>query len=228
MPQTEERQQMKTEPKRCTARGNLVKNTRTGAPTDEKLPDGQLKDHYVLCPEDRAKGYVEPYRDSYIHEKCGVLTRMPHACADHLAAKPPLPPRIVKMLKRLCSVGSIRRSLTRSQPDAVFKVQMNVRRFLCYAFGEGDRWTAICVDLDLIVEARTQRAVIERLNQTISSYLEDALKEEPRTCAQLLNRSSPWWLRLSLWAQYHYYMARRSKPHSKSFSAIAVPCPALS
>jgi hypothetical protein len=58
---------VKAEPKRCTARGKLVRDTGTGAPTEAKLSDGQLADHYVLCPEDRAKGYVEPYRASYIH-----------------------------------------------------------------------------------------------------------------------------------------------------------------
>jgi hypothetical protein len=79
---------MRSKPKRCTARGKLVKDTRTGAPTEEKLADGQLADHFVLCPEDRAKGYVEPYRDSYIHEKCGTLTRMPAACAATYAVQP--------------------------------------------------------------------------------------------------------------------------------------------
>jgi hypothetical protein len=79
---------MKTEAKRCTARGNMVRDTHTGAPTEEKLGDGQLADHFVLCPEDRAKGYVEPYRESYIHEKCGTLTRMPVACAETYAAQP--------------------------------------------------------------------------------------------------------------------------------------------
>ena len=58
---------MNPEPKRCTARGKLVRDTGTGAPTEAKLSDGQLADHYVLCPEDRAKGYVETYRASYIH-----------------------------------------------------------------------------------------------------------------------------------------------------------------
>lgn len=55
--------------KRCTARGNMVDPERApeSAPTADKLSDGQLADHYVLCPEDRAKGYVEPYRESYIH-----------------------------------------------------------------------------------------------------------------------------------------------------------------
>jgi len=76
--------------KRCTARGKLVdpKKTASGAPTDKKLADGQLADHFVLCPEERAKGYVEPYRDSYIHEKCGTLTRMPAACAATYAVQP--------------------------------------------------------------------------------------------------------------------------------------------
>lgn len=58
---------MKAEPKRCTAHGNLVKDTGTGVPTEDKKADGQFADHYVLCPEDRAKGYVEPYRETYIH-----------------------------------------------------------------------------------------------------------------------------------------------------------------
>jgi hypothetical protein len=86
---------MKAEPKRCTARGKLVRDTGTGAPTGEKLPDGQHSDHYVLCPEDRAKGYVEPYRDSYIHvgapngaPACGGLTTMPRSCAETYAVQP--------------------------------------------------------------------------------------------------------------------------------------------
>ena len=79
---------MKTEPKRCTARSNLVRDTQTGAPTEEKLADGQFADHYVLCAEDLAKGYVEPYRESYIHETCGGLTTMPRACSETYAVQP--------------------------------------------------------------------------------------------------------------------------------------------
>jgi hypothetical protein len=82
---------METRAKRCTARGNSVdpaKVTATGAPTDEKLPDGQLADHYVLCPEDRAKGRVRPLRTSYLHEKCGGVTTMPMACAETYAVQP--------------------------------------------------------------------------------------------------------------------------------------------
>ena len=79
---------MKITQKRCTARGKHVPAINAPTPTDEVLSDGQKADHWVLCPEDRAKGRVEPYRDSYIHEKCGVLTRMPAACAETYAVQP--------------------------------------------------------------------------------------------------------------------------------------------
>lgn len=81
---------MKTRQKRCTVKGQSVDPLKAPAhaPTDEKLPDGQNADHYVLCPEDRAKGYVEPLRVDYIHEKCGVVTTMPRACAETYAALP--------------------------------------------------------------------------------------------------------------------------------------------
>lgn len=79
---------MRIREKRCTAKGNLVADTGGPTPTPEALPDGQKADHWVLCPEDRAKGYVEPYRESYVHQKCGVVTRMPRACAETYAAQP--------------------------------------------------------------------------------------------------------------------------------------------
>lgn len=76
--------------KRCTVKGQSVDPAKAPphAPTTEKLSDGQNADHYVLCPEDRAKGYVEPVRVDYIHEKCGSVTTMPLACAETYAARP--------------------------------------------------------------------------------------------------------------------------------------------
>ena len=59
---------MKSTPKQCTVSGKPADpNAHSGAPTDEKHADGQYTDHFVLCAEDRAKGYVEPYRDRYTH-----------------------------------------------------------------------------------------------------------------------------------------------------------------
>lgn len=36
-------------------------------PTNAKKPDGQYVDHWVLSPEERAKGFIRPVRRSYIH-----------------------------------------------------------------------------------------------------------------------------------------------------------------
>ncbi len=81
---------MKTRAKRCTVKGQTINPAKAPAhaPTDEKLADGQNADHYVLCREDRAQGYVEPVRVKYIHETCGVVTSMPLACAETYAAQP--------------------------------------------------------------------------------------------------------------------------------------------
>lgn len=40
-------------------------------PTFKKHPDGQYEDHWVLSPEDRAKGFVRPMRLSYRHVGTG-------------------------------------------------------------------------------------------------------------------------------------------------------------
>ena len=53
---------------RHTVRGTPPTNPDDApVPTDEKLPDGQHKDHWVLSPEERAKGFIRPVRRSYKH-----------------------------------------------------------------------------------------------------------------------------------------------------------------
>ena len=37
---------------------------------------GQQKGYVVLSAEERAKGFVRPVRQSYVHDKCGGVTRM--------------------------------------------------------------------------------------------------------------------------------------------------------
>jgi hypothetical protein len=100
------------------------------------------------------------------------------------------------------------------------------RDFLYYVYGANTEWTAICVDLDLAVEATSQREAIEKMEELGYSYIEDAFKEEPHVRDQLLNRSSPWQLRFSLWLAYQRFLFMRSRPHEKSVSAVALPCPA--
>lgn len=75
--------------KNCTAKGDAPENPRSSpTPTDRELHDGQKADHWVLCPEERAKGYIRPVRDQYKHLVCGTVTRMPQACAETYARQP--------------------------------------------------------------------------------------------------------------------------------------------
>lgn len=52
---------------RLTGRGEATENRFVGAPTEEKLSDGQFADHWILTAEERAKGFVRPVRRSYVH-----------------------------------------------------------------------------------------------------------------------------------------------------------------
>ena len=54
----------------------------------EILPSGQQKDYVVLTAAERKKGFVRPVRTQYVHEKCGVVTRMNLAIAETYARDP--------------------------------------------------------------------------------------------------------------------------------------------
>ena len=65
----------------------------------EIQPNGQQRDYVVLSPEERAKGFVKPVRDSYVHAfpsetdrkiGCGVETRMGASIAETFARDPRL------------------------------------------------------------------------------------------------------------------------------------------
>ncbi len=49
---------------------------------------GMQKAYVILSDEERAKGFVEPVRRSYFHEKCGVVTTMGQALAETYARQP--------------------------------------------------------------------------------------------------------------------------------------------
>lgn len=62
-----------------------------GTPIGEHIepkPNGQQKDYVVLTDEERAKGFVEPVRESYVHEKCGSTTTMGLKLAETYARCP--------------------------------------------------------------------------------------------------------------------------------------------
>jgi len=49
---------------------------------------GQQKAYVVLSEEERAKGFVRPVREKYVHQKCGVLTVMGRSLAETYARDP--------------------------------------------------------------------------------------------------------------------------------------------
>jgi len=74
---------MSEKPKTCMTDGSPVTDNHR-----ELKENGQQKGYVVLCPEERAKGYVRPYRERYKHIKCGTVTQMGPAIAETYARDP--------------------------------------------------------------------------------------------------------------------------------------------
>lgn len=88
----------------CSTSGRPVDVVRS----EQTETEGQYKDYIVLCPDERAKGFIRPLRNKYIHvgvggsetdpnnptkhgrkeNGCGVLTRMGSALAETYARDP--------------------------------------------------------------------------------------------------------------------------------------------
>lgn len=67
--------------------------TTSGKPVDEHTREinpatGMQNDYIVLCEDERQKGFVRPYRDSYKHLKCGTVTTMGKALSETYASDP--------------------------------------------------------------------------------------------------------------------------------------------
>lgn len=67
----------------------------TSDPNDPRLTHGadtepvaQADVYLVLSDAERAKGFVRPLRTSYVHGKCGVVTRMSTDIAETYARQP--------------------------------------------------------------------------------------------------------------------------------------------
>lgn len=54
----------------------------------ELKENGQQKGYVVLTKEEREKGYVRKYRDTYVHKTCGVETTMAEPIAATYARDP--------------------------------------------------------------------------------------------------------------------------------------------
>ena len=71
----------------CTTSGEAPSATR--AKQREEGNVGQHRSYIVLCEEERRKGFVRPYRNSYRHAGgCGAVTTMRRDIAESFARDP--------------------------------------------------------------------------------------------------------------------------------------------
>lgn len=66
------------EPKLCTTNGKPVDEVRAG----QTNATGQHDGYIVLCAEERAKGFIRPYRDAYKHVGRSICGKMIHTDPD--------------------------------------------------------------------------------------------------------------------------------------------------
>ncbi len=50
--------------------------------------NGQHSEYWVLSEDERAKGFIRPVREVYVHDKCGAETRMNRAISETYARDP--------------------------------------------------------------------------------------------------------------------------------------------
>lgn len=65
----------------CTTSGEAPSQVRA----EQTEVTGQHKSYIVLCEEERQKGFVRPYRDSYKHLTCGGVTTMGRSLSETYA-----------------------------------------------------------------------------------------------------------------------------------------------
>lgn len=58
------------------------------APQPIDPSSGMHQDYYILSQEERAKGFVRPVRDTYLHTRCNTKTKMNLAIAETYARDP--------------------------------------------------------------------------------------------------------------------------------------------
>lgn len=58
------------------------------APAPINPKHGQHEAYWVLSEEERAKGFIRPVRETYLHEACGTTTTMAKSIAETYARDP--------------------------------------------------------------------------------------------------------------------------------------------
>ena len=103
---------------------------------------------------------------------------------------------------------------------------MNARMLWGYAHGTPGAWEAICVDLDISVQGASFDEVRALLDESVASYVEDAMKEDPKDARRLLNRRAPFWVQLRFAAVFLAHIGSRGGKQRELRAGFDIPCPA--
>lgn len=101
---------------------------------------------------------------------------------------------------------------------------MGERVFRCYAYGTDGNWQGICVDLDIAVQGRNFKEVLDLMGQAIESYVDDALAETPYDADRLLARRAPWYVRARLALSSAIHILRMDRDDDQLTANFDVPC----
>lgn len=94
----------------------------------------------------------------------------------------------------------------------------------CLAFERRGYWVAMCIDLDLAVQADTAAQARKKLREQMVSYVEDALSVDADHAAYLLNRRAP----LRYFARYYFYKLLNHAKKRGTYEAAMPMVPAHS
>lgn len=79
----------------------------------------------------------------------------------------------------------------------------------CIAMRRNGYWVAMCVDLDLAVQADTIAQARRLLREQICSYVDDALSVDAEHASVLLKRRAPWRYVAMYYASKWLHLAKR-------------------
>jgi hypothetical protein len=112
-------------------------------------------------------------------------------------------------------------------PSFFEAISAKMKNLTCFFEGHGDQWEAICVDFDIGVAGRSFDEVKQSLLWAVSTYVEDAVKEDAKTRDRLLRRGSPltvkirWALKLAI-----HSLFKRARGREEEQGWFNLPCPA--
>jgi hypothetical protein len=102
----------------------------------------------------------------------------------------------------------------------------------CIAHGSGNEWQAICLDLDIAVQAQSLHDVTRILQESVASYINDAMEQDEPLRSKMLNRSVPfsvratWAIRLFVATIYRRRGDLRQEDKRETTVGFPVECPA--